>query len=206
MPDRKKWNERYATRELVWSRGPNARFASEVVDLTPGMALDVACGEGRNGIWLAEQGWRVTAIDFSDVAIRKASQIARRRGVNVQWIIGDVASYPLSARAFDLVAVLYLHTGAAERAQWLRNVIGAVKPSGTFVYIGHDPSNIEQGVGGPQDPDLLPDIEEMRAALVGFRLQVARVVERPVDGEPGHGQQLTGVARDTVIRAVRTGD
>lgn len=206
MPDRETWNEKYAARELVWSAEPNELFAREVATLRPGKALDVACGEGRNGIWLAEHGWQVTAIDFSAVAIDKARKLAARRGVSVDWIVGDVSMDDLPAEAFDLVCVLYLHTSAEERARWLGNVIRAVRPSGTFLYIGHDPSNISGGVGGPQNPEVLPSVDELRAALTGFRLDVAKVVERQVAEEPGHGKEAVGIARDTLVRAVRIND
>jgi len=196
------WNERYSAKELVWSAGPNRLFAEQTTELTPGSALDIACGEGRNALWLAEQGWQVTGIDFSDVAIGKAGRIGERRGVDVNWVVLDIAEEELPS-AFDLVCVLYLHTDPEERSRWLNRAIGAVKPGGTFLYIGHDPTNIEQGVGGPQDSALLPDAGEISVALIDFRIDAAGVVERPVDTDPGHGGDLTGVALDTFVRAVR---
>jgi 2-polyprenyl-3-methyl-5-hydroxy-6-metoxy-1,4-benzoquinol methylase len=66
---REDWNARYAASELLWTAEPNRLFAAEIAGLEPGRALDLACGEGRNAVWLAEQGWRVTAVDFSDVAL-----------------------------------------------------------------------------------------------------------------------------------------
>ncbi|MFV2089365.1 MAG: hypothetical protein ACC642_01805, partial [Pseudomonadales bacterium] len=145
-----------------------------------------------------------SAIDFSDVGIDKARQIAERRGVEVNWIVGDVSTDELSAAEYDLVSVLYLHTGPEERLRWLPKVISAVGNSGTFIYIGHDPSNIEHGVGGPQKAELLPDSAAMCGALEGFRIDEAVIKERPVDADPGHGRELAGIARDTFIRAVRT--
>jgi SAM-dependent methyltransferase len=203
MSKREIWNDRYASKELVWSAGPNELFASEVRHLDPGKALDVACGEGRNAIWLAEQGWDVTGVDFSDVAVEKGRQIATRRNVNVTWIAEDVSAWKLPKYEFDLVAVLYLHTSAGERDQWLENVINAVKPSGTFLYIAHDPDNIENGVGGPQDPAFLPGIAEITAALREFDIDRAEVIERPVASDPGHGKELEGIALDSFVWAVR---
>ena len=204
MSKRQMWNERYANKALVWSAGPNELFAREVQDLKPGKALDIACGEGRNAIWLAERGWDVTAIDFSDVAIEKGRQIAVKRGANVNWMTEDVCSWRLPKHEFDLVAVLYLHTDSKERQQWLDNVINSVKPSGTFIYIAHDPDNIENGVGGPQDPSLLPTVAEITGALKGFSIENAGVIERPVARDPGHGKELEGIALDSFVRAVRT--
>lgn len=203
MSRRQMWDERYATKDLVWSAGPNELFAQEIDDLQPGKALDVACGEGRNGLWLAERGWSVTMLDFSAVAIDKARQIAEKRGVKVNALVEDVAVYELPEAEYDLVAVLYLHTQPDERSRWLANVIRSVRPGGTFLYVGHDPSNIEMGVGGPQDVQLLPGISELNQALDGFRIDAAEVRPRNVGSDPGHGSAATGIALDTFIRAVR---
>lgn len=203
MSKRQLWNERYAGSELIWSTAPNQLFATEVKGLTPGKALDVACGEGRNAIWLAEEGWDVTAIDFSDVGIEKGNRIAERRGAHVTWVAEDVSTWMLPEEEYDLVAVLYLHTGETERKLWLRNVLDSVKPSGTFIYIAHDPSNIENGVGGPQDLALLPSVDEITNAMETFQIESAKIVERPVVNEPGHGKELKGIALDSLIRATK---
>lgn len=203
MSKRDVWNERYAAKELVWSAGPNQLFAAELAGAMPGTALDAACGEGRNALWLAEQGWQATGVDFSAVAIDKARQIGERRGLSVRWLVADISQDPLPESGYDLVAVLYLHTDPEERSLWLPRLIDAVAPGGTFIYIGHDPSNIEHGVGGPQNPAFLPGIEVLAAALDGFRLDTATVVERPVDADPGHGRPMTGIALDAFVRAVR---
>lgn len=195
------WNERYANKELVWSAGPNHLFAEEVKDITPGKALDVACGEGRNAIWLAEQGWQVDAVDFSEVGIDKARKIASKRDVNVNFVVGDISRHDFSADSYDLVAVLYVHTSPDERNRWLTAVVAAVKAGGYFIYIGHDPKNIDHGVGGPQDKSLLPSADEIATFLGGFDIEQAEVVERSVDSDPGHGGDLSGVALDTFVRA-----
>jgi SAM-dependent methyltransferase len=187
----------------VWSAGPNERFAAEVGGLKPGRALDVACGEGRNALWLAEQGWDVTAIDFSRVAIDKARRIATRRKLTIDWLCEDISSYAVSGSAYDLVALMYMHTDPAERRKWLANVLGAVKPGGTFLYIGHDPSNIALGVGGPQDPRYLPDADELVRNMAGFEIEFAGVIERAVSSDPGHAKENQGRALDTLVRAVR---
>jgi SAM-dependent methyltransferase len=199
---RARWDQRYASTELVWSAGPNALLAEELTGEPPGSALDAACGEGRNGLWLAEQGWQVTAVDFSAVAIEKGQEIARRRGLTLNWRVADLARDPLPEDAFDLVVVLYLHTDPAERALWLPRLVRAVAPGGTFFYLGHDPENIEHGLGGPQNPELLPDAATIVAALPGFDVITAGIYRRPVDADPGHGREQSGIALDTYVRAV----
>lgn len=201
-----RWNERYAAKELVWSAGPNELLKSELQGMPPGpgdgLALDAACGEGRNGLWLAEQGWQVTAMDFSAVAIDKGRQIAGRRGLTLEWQVADVSRDPLAEHYYDLVIVLYLHTDPAERSRWLPRLVRAVAPGGTFFYLGHDPENIEHGLGGPQDPDLLPSVDAITTALPGFTLLRSQIYERPVAADPGHGRATSGIALDTFVRAI----
>ena len=100
--DNNDWNARYAGSELVWSAEPN-RFVAEVVSgWPPGRAIDLACGEGRNAIWMAKQGWQATGVDFSDVAIDKAKRLAENAGAEVQFACADSTSYGPRAQ-FDLV-------------------------------------------------------------------------------------------------------
>src|SRR4051812_9854296 len=91
------WDERYAAAELGWSASPNRFVAAELADLSPGRALDLAAGEGRNALWLAERGWQVTAVDFSRVGLEKARALQRRhpRGaqLQVEWVHADVLTY-----------------------------------------------------------------------------------------------------------------
>ena len=92
------WDARYGEREAMWSGRPNGRLVVEVGTLTPGSALDVGCGEGADAMWLAQRGWTVTAIDISDVAIRRAREAAERAGAAVEWLCGDALATPFPAR------------------------------------------------------------------------------------------------------------
>ena len=187
MADRQTWNARYLAKPLVWSAAPNRLLEETTRQLRPGRALDVACGEGRNAIHLAARGWQVTAVDFSDVAVDKGRQIAAQRGITVNWQVADINALALHPGGFDLVAVIFLHTSSRERELWLPRVVNAVAPGGLFIYIGHDPRNIAEGVGGPQDPDVLPSVENLCETLTGFHIEQAQVVRRTVLAETGHG-------------------
>ncbi len=190
------WDARYAAQELVWSAEPNRFVVEELADLPPGRALDVAAGEGRNAIWLAARGWRVTAVDFSRVAVEKGRRIAAARGVEVEWLVADVRTYRPPAGGFDAVLVAYLHLVPDELAPVLRTAAAAVAPGGTMLVVGHDLSNLTEGVGGPQDPRLLYTVEGVVANLPGLRVVRAERARRPVPDEPRD-------ALDTVVRAVR---
>lgn len=194
------WDQRYAERELVWSAGPNRFLVEHTAELPPGRALDIAAGEGRNAVWLAEQGWKVTAVDFSAVGIDKGRQIAAARGVEVDWHVADVTAWEPPAEAFDLVIVFYLQLPADERRAAHQRAAGAVAAGGTLLIVGHDRGNLERGVGGPQDPAVLPTVEEVVDDLrgTGLRIDLATEVERPVDGDG-----IVGVAIDGLVRARR---
>ena len=195
---REDWNARYAGTELLWTAQPNRLFAAEVDDLPPGRALDVACGEGRNAVWLAERGWRVTAIDFSDVALAKAARLAERRGVEVEWIVGDVLAHELGRQAFDLVAVLYLQLPHAELTRVLRSAAAALAPGGTLVVIGHDTTNLTDGYGGPRDPSVLFTPDDVVSELGGLEVERAEAVRRAVALEAGEATAI-----DAFVRARR---
>ena len=135
---REDWNARYAQKELVWSAEPNRLFAAEVAALSPGRALDLACGEGRNAVWLAEQGWRVTGVDFSDVALAKAAELAASRGVEAEWVVADVLDYEPERHGSDLVALLYLQLARDEILHAVRTAAGAVGSSEGLLHSGDD--------------------------------------------------------------------
>ncbi len=198
--DREDWNRRYAGSELLWTAEPNRFLVAETVGLPPGRALDLACGEGRNAVWLAERGWRATGVDFSGVALAKARRLADARGVDVEWVEADLLAYRPEPAAFELVLVFYLQVPAAERRQALRGAAGAVAPGGTFLLVAHDRDNLEHGHGGPQEPAVLYTAADVAADLAGSGLELERAerVERPVQTPDGER-----VALDALVRARR---
>jgi SAM-dependent methyltransferase len=194
------WNARYAGSELLWTAAPNHRFASAVEGLAPGRALDLACGEGRNAVWLAERGWRTTGVDFSDVALAKAERLAASRGVEVEWVLADVLEYEPERGAFDLVAVLYLQLPHEELAEVLRSAAEALAPGGTLVVLGHDATNLTHGHGGPRDPSVLFTPEDVVRELGGLVVERAETVPRTVSLEEGEASAI-----DALVRARRPG-
>ena len=195
---REDWNARYASRELLWSAEPNRLFASEVEGLEPGRALDLACGEGRNAVWLAERGWRVTAVDFSDVALEKARRLAGSRGVEVEWVLADVLDFAPERQAFDLVALLYLQLPHEELGRAVGAAVDAVAPGGTILVLGHDTRNLREGHGGPKDVSVLYTPENVVAWMDGLVVERAETVRRSVPVEDGEA-----VALDAFVRARR---
>jgi SAM-dependent methyltransferase len=193
---REDWDERYARPNLLWSATPNRFLVEEAADLAPGRALDLACGEGRNALWLAELGWRVSAVDFSSVAIAKARDRAASAGAEVDFLCADLLEYVPEERAYDLVIVLYLQLPSSERRLVLTRAEAAVAPGGTFLLIGHDLLNVSDGVGGPSDPDVLYTPEEIVQEVPQLEVEKAeRVLREVVDADRS--------AIDALVRARR---
>jgi len=190
------WDQRYATTELVWGAGPNRFLVSEVADLTPGRALDLGCGEGRNAIWLAERGWRVSGVDFSQAGLDKARRLAVDRGVEVTWVRADLLDYEPDHGAFDLVILMYIHLPAAQLADVMKTASAALAPGGTLLVVGHDLLNLSQGHGGPQDPELLFTPADIERVLPGLGIERAESVLRPVTVE---GREVSAI--DALVRA-----
>lgn len=201
--DREDWNKRYSASDFVWTVNPNQFVVAETVGLRPGHAVDLAGGEGRNAIWLAERGWQVTAVDFSEVAVEKGRQLAESRAVRVDWVVADLAKYALRSGFYDLVLVCYLQIPEPERRLILGRARQAVAPGGTFLWIAHDLSNLEHGVGGPKSPAVLCSPQDVVADLPGFEIQKAEVVQRRVQRDELGGGPEEAVALDTLVRAVR---
>jgi SAM-dependent methyltransferase len=197
-PSRERWNRRWAGERANAATTPSAFLIAETETLPPGRALDLACGAGRNAVWLARRGWRVTGVDFSDVALQAARGLAASAGVDVEWIEADAATWPAESRAYDLVAVMYLQLPAAERRAALARAAAAVRPGGTLLVVGHDLLNLTEGVGGPTQADVLFTPDDVAAEIGGLVVEKSERVRRAVEGA---GRD----AIDALVRARRTG-
>jgi 2-polyprenyl-3-methyl-5-hydroxy-6-metoxy-1,4-benzoquinol methylase len=199
--DRADWNERYAAEELLWGAEPNRFVAEEFRDVPPrGRALDLACGEGRNAIWLAKLGWVVTAVDYSQVALDRACRLAAEQHADIEWIEADVTSFAPAAGAFQLVLIAYLQVPQTDSRAVLAHAAAALGLGGTLFMVGHARLNLEQGVGGPRQPEVLWEPAEIRreVAALGLAVQRAEHVRRPVETTDGVKDAI-----DTVLRAER---
>ncbi len=207
------WDARYAAVDRVWSATPNAVVARETADLTPGRALDLAAGEGRNAIWLAARGWRVTAVDFSAVATDRTRRLAAERlgaGADlVDAVTADLMTWTPEPAGADLVVLAYLQLAAAQRRHVHRLAATALAPGGTFLLVAHHLDNLTAGVGGPQDAAVLFTEADVLADLRGTGMAVDRAerVDRVVaaEGAGAHraGGSADAVALDVLVRAHR---
>jgi SAM-dependent methyltransferase len=197
-PSRERWNRRWAGERVHASTAPSEFLIAEIGDLRPGKALDLACGAGRNAVWLAERGWRVTAVDFAGVALGMARALAAERGVDLEWIEADAVAWTPPARTYDLVCVFYLQLPPGERPIALAHAAAAVRPGGTLLVVGHDLLNLTEGSGGPTQPDVLFTPDDVVAEIGDLRIEKALRVRRAV-AEPGVARE----AIDALVRATR---
>lgn len=206
--DASSWDERYAASELVWSRDPNQLVAAELADLSPGTAVDLGAGEGRNAIWLASRGWSATAVDFSQVALDKGARLAAGAGIDITWVCADATTWR-PADPVDLVVIAYLQLPAPERRRAVRGACEMLRPGGTLLLVAHDSTNLTEGTGGPQDPAVLMTADDVLADLAGLDVDVVRAgrVAREVrSSDPAHHEHSGAERRtawDCVVRVVR---
>jgi 2-polyprenyl-3-methyl-5-hydroxy-6-metoxy-1,4-benzoquinol methylase len=146
-----RWNQRFSAEGLLFGDAPNAFLAAQKQRLRAGMsALSVADGEGRNSLWLAQQGLRVTAFDFSPVGVKKAREQARSAGVEVDYSVADIFDWDWDARRFDCVVAIFIQFASPpERARIFHGLMRALEPGGLLILQGYTPKQIEYKTGGP---------------------------------------------------------
>lgn len=192
------WDERYRTKPEIWSGNPNAALVAEAADLKPGTALDAGAGEGGDALWLAAQGWTVTAADISSVALDRAAKLASERGLAITWLHADLAKAPVPG-TYDLVTAHFLHIPKAEQQALFRHLAAAVAPGGTLLVVGHDLSDMAK----MPRPDLAEygwKADEVAATLGdGWSIEAAEARPRQASGPDG--DEIT--IHDAILRARR---
>lgn len=187
----------YSAADRVWSGNPNGALVAEISGMPPGRALDVGCGEGADAVWLAERGWRVTAIDPSAVALEHGRKAAQDKGVDVDWVHGSLPGTAVGEAAYELVSVCFpaLDKGLGiERA-----LAAAVAPGGTLLVVTHESIDAERARAHGIDPDQRVDADAMLAALDdGWQVEAHERRDRePTEGAGAHHHS------DIVLRARR---
>lgn len=198
MTQRDIWNDRYRGEGTLWGAEPNVFVVDRLSDLEPRRVLDLGCGQGRNAIWLAQQGHEVTAVDVSDVAVARAAEIAAEVGVEVEFVAADLQTWEPSPAAFDLVLLAYMQAPPGVREALHAKVRRALAPAGSVVIVAHHRDNLEEGIGGPPMPEVLFDEELLAADFAGMDVIENTRVLRHVDKD-----DVVGDAIDIVFIARR---
>jgi SAM-dependent methyltransferase len=200
--DKAQWDARYAAAPSVWSITPNEFVVEFLSELPAGRVIDLAGGEGRNALWLAARGWQAEVADFSQVALDKFIERAAEEGLAESCFatLADATSptaYQLAPADLGLIA--YLQIDAAGLSDAILSLTEALAPGATFFGVWHARENLTEGFGGPQNPAMLPTLDELRAACerAGLSIQTLEIRERHFEsaGEPRVGIDVVLLAQ-----------
>jgi SAM-dependent methyltransferase len=195
------WDQRYGATEHLWSGNPNTHLVAQVAELVPGAALDVGSGEGADAIWLAQQGWRVTGLDVSQVALDRAAEHAAAAGLahRITWRHADLLAWEPGDQRYDLVSAQFMHLPGPARHALYGQLAEAVLPGGTLLIVGHHPDDDVQG--RPHVPGALFTPEELAAQLDPAKWEVVVAAAPGREVVDAEGQSRT--MHDSVLRAIR---
>lgn len=194
------WDARYREPGFAYGTEPNDFLREVAGRIPPGPVLCLAEGEGRNAVWLAGLGHEVVAVDSSRVGLAKAARLAAERGVALTTIPADLAEYAIEPGAWAGIVAIFAHLPPPVRARMHRGAVAGLRPGGVFVLEAYAPRQLEFGTGGPQAPELLMSLADLRAELAGLELLIARETERDVV----EGRCHTGRAAVVQVLARRT--
>ncbi len=187
-PGIERWDQRFAQEQYVFGERPNAFLVRQKERLLGcRTALSVADGEGRNGVWLAEIGLAVTAVEGSAVGQEKARRLAARRGVTLDFVLADLATWEWPEQAFDAVVGIFIQfAGPALRERLFAGMRRALKPGGLLLIEGYRPEQIAYGTGGPKAAENLYTEAMLREAFAGMSIERLETYDARIDEGSGH--------------------
>lgn len=192
------WDERYQGDDYVYGTSPNDFLRSQVSRLPMGRILCLAEGEGRNAVFLAGQGFDVTAVDQSSVGLAKARKLAAERGVHITTVVADLADFHIEPDSWDGIVSIFAHMPAQGRRHLHREVVSGLRPGGVFLLEAYRPEQLQYGTGGPPTADMMMDLEALQVELAGLEFEYATDAVRDIhEGELHSGQ---GAVVDVVAR------
>ncbi|UPW17874.1 class I SAM-dependent methyltransferase [Agarivorans sp. TSD2052] len=195
------WDERYSSEEYAYGTQPNEFLAANFADITRGRVLSLAEGEGRNAVFLAQQGFSVTAVDSSLVGLAKAKKLADKHGVSIELVHADLADYDLGESKWDGIISIFNPLPSALRAQLHNQVVGALKANGVFLLEAYTPKQLQFATGGGNSLDVMQSKESLQAELKALEfthlLELERIV---VEGiyHTGKGAVVQAIACKTL--------
>ncbi len=181
------WNEKYSDPRFIYGSAPNDFLKQSVHHLKPrGKILCIAEGEGRNAVWLAELGFKVTAVDASEVGLDKGQTLAKSKGVRVDWIHADLQHYNPGQQAWDGVVAIFAHLPPELRSQVHADCVESLKAGGVLLLEAYTPEQLRFRTGGPSNPDWLMTPEMLEQELRGLTFERLQKVERQIIEGIGH--------------------
>ena len=181
------WNEKYGQVDYLYGTHPNEFLVSQVYRLPPGArVLVLGDGEGRNGVWLAEQGYDVTTVDYSTVGCEKARQLADERDVSIAVHCADLTEWDWQEDDFDAVVLIYLHFEPAARRDVYAHAVEVLRPGGLVIVEMFHPRQLDYRSGGPKRADMLVRADDLADDLTGIEWLILAEGKVLLDEGPGH--------------------
>jgi len=195
------WDERYNQAEYAYGKNPNDFLAENIKHLPKGKVLCLADGEGRNSVYLAEQGYEVTAVDASASGMQKARLLADERAVNMNVIVSDLADFEIEENSWDGVVSIFCHLPPDLRNTVHGRVVKALKPGGVLLLEAYTPDQIALGTGGPPIAEMTMTLDALREECKGLELVHGIETRREII----EGKYHTGVGAVVQLIAVKKG-
>jgi SAM-dependent methyltransferase len=192
------WDKRYAVDHYVYGTEPNEFLRHQIKYLTGSRVLCLGDGEGRNSVWLAEQGFEVTAVDISSVGLAKGAALARDQDVDVAFVEADIASYDLGRRAWDAVVSIFVPTAPSLRMVLHAKIADALVAGGIYVVETYHPDQAERNTGGGSDPTTMMTAEDLKRDFPD--LEFLHLIETVRDVREGTFHTGLGSVVQAVIR------
>lgn len=174
------WDERYSAEEYAYGKAPNQFLAEHFAAIPKGKVLSLAEGEGRNAVFLAQQGYAVTAVDASRVGLQKAQKLADEHGVSLELIHADLAEFDLGNEQWDGIVSIFCPLPSALRQQLHQKVVAALKPGGVYLIEAYTPEQLKHGTGGGKSADTMTTQADLTRELQGLHFQHLLELERDV--------------------------
>ncbi len=204
-PDAARWDSRYAGDDYLFGTDANQFLVAcrHLLGESGPRALCVADGEGRNSVWLAQQGCRVDAFDPSSVAVAKARRLAAGRGVEVGYDVADADTWHWPDGTYDVVAAIFIQFASPDlRRRIFSRIAATLRPGGLLLLEGYTLDQLAYGTGGPRSPEHLYTEEQLRAELGSFEIEQLRAYHASLEEGPGHSGRSAVV--DVVARRPRS--
>jgi SAM-dependent methyltransferase len=192
------WDERYSAEEYAYGTTPNEFLVEKISCIPKGKVLSLAEGEGRNAVFLAKQGYAVTAVDASVVGLNKARKLAEENDVVVEFIHADLADYDLGENKWDGIVSIFCPLPSSLRKELYKKVIAGLKQNGVFLLEAYTPDQLKHGTGGGKSVDVMQSKESLRLELAGLKFKHLTELEREVI----EGVYHTGIG--SVVQAIAT--
>lgn len=181
------WDTRYREKEYVYGVSPNDFLRGHAALFKPGdHVLSLAEGEGRNAVFLAQQGCQVRGVDFSTEGRDKALRLAHKQGVNIDYDVADLTQYEMGEARWDGIVSIFCHLVDRVRPALYRSIKRGLKPGGVFLLESYNKKQLEYDTGGPRDAAHLPSLEELKDAFDDFEIILAQEIEREIQEGPYH--------------------